>query len=694
VQGSALSPMLFMFILGGVLEEVRREGVDGVGVGAVVDDVDFMVVGRGERDIEEKVRRLEVGLRRGLEKWEVDVQVMKLEGMWVDKEGGRRGRRLKWLGEEISWKEEVRVLGVWWQGDGGWESHVANRLLLGNGRWGLMRKLIGRGGRGLGVEVLMELFKVVVRKMMMYGMEVYWDGQKEMKEKLHVWVNRCVRGVLGAVRTTPVCALLAEVGLKGVEFELDEVVERWGVRLFRRGMGERFGVGWKEEMEETGVWKMEWEGRVVRGAMKNRLEGEVWDVEVERGGSLGWRVVVGRGKREVKEEWERCRGEWMKEGFLGVSDASMMSNRVEIGGILRLYGLRYGEWRESRGYGLTVGDGEMAGLAKLLEVVREYEGEASVLRVGVDNVGVLRRLGKGRGFCGKWEQKVREVGVELLGKGWAIEWRWVPGHVGVRENEEADRVAKDGVFMEEEEENRVVSWGEWERRRKRRVERYWKEYWKGREKGRAYFGSGKGEKGHGGRRRDSIFLFWMRCGHGRMRGTRYGWGNVFCECGEREDRDHVLLKCRRWEEERRVIWDAWSESGREGVLVDVKWLLFENEGIEAVRKFGAETGWLEKRWRERREWNKLRVEEWGRRWVEGRRGLVGERAKEKRDRDLRLGRKRMRRRRLLLKSKGEEGGGRCREGTPIASVPPLGAYPGRRRKVLGELSDGGNRRKG
>ena len=226
------------------------------------------------------------------------------------------------------------------------------------------------------------------------------------------------------------------------------------------------------------------------------------------------------------------------------------------------------------------------------------------------------------------------------------------------------------------------------------MERYWKEYWKGREKGRAYFGGGEGEKGHGGSRRSSIFLFWMRCGHGKMRGTKYAWGNVLCKCGMREDRDHLLLRCERWEKERGVIWNAWGESGRGGVLVDMKWLLFEEDGIEAVRKFGAETGWLEMRWRERREWSKLREEEWGRRWVEGRRGLVGERAKEKRERDLRLGREKMRRRRLIMKSKGEEGSGRCREGTPIASVPPLGAYPGRRRKVLGELNDGGNRRKG
>ena len=67
---------------------------------------------------------------------------------------------------------------------------------------------------------------------------------------------------------------------------------------------------------------------------------------------------------------------------------------------------------------------------------------------------------------------------------------------------------------------------------------------------------------------------------------------------------------------------------------------------------------------------------------------------EKRERDLRLGRERRRRWRLLLKSKGKEGKGECRAGTPIASVPTLGLYLGRRRKVLGELKDGGNRRKG
>ena len=76
------------------------------------------------------------------------------------------------------------------------------------------------------------------------------------------------------------------------------------------------------------------------------------------------------------------------------------------------------------------------------------------------------------------------------------------------------------------------------------------------------------------------------------------------------------------------------------------------------------------------------------------RGNIKERVGEKRERDLRLARERMRKKRAMQKSKGVEGSGKRREGSPIASVPPLGAYPGRRRKVLGELKEGGNRRKG
>ena len=43
---------------------------------------------------------------------------------------------------------------------------------------------------------------------------------------------------------------------------------------------------------------------MIRGALKNRLEGEVWDMEVERERVMKWKVIIGKGKEEEKRKWE------------------------------------------------------------------------------------------------------------------------------------------------------------------------------------------------------------------------------------------------------------------------------------------------------------------------------------------------------------------------------------------------------
>jgi len=38
---------------------------------------------------------------------------------------------------------------------------------------------------------------MVVEQAVMYGMELYWNGQEEMRRILQVWLNRRMRRILG-----------------------------------------------------------------------------------------------------------------------------------------------------------------------------------------------------------------------------------------------------------------------------------------------------------------------------------------------------------------------------------------------------------------------------------------------------------------------------------------------------------------
>jgi len=117
-----------------------------------------------------------------------------------------------------------------------------------------MLKLLGRGGRGMNVRSLKGIWKMVVCQSLLYGLEVYWDGHEGMRKMLQLWMNVHMRRILGGVRSTPVDAMLGELGEKRVEYELDRRVERWGIRLLRYGKGEDFGEIWKRMEVEGGVY--------------------------------------------------------------------------------------------------------------------------------------------------------------------------------------------------------------------------------------------------------------------------------------------------------------------------------------------------------------------------------------------------------------------------------------------------------
>jgi len=479
---------------------------------------------------------------------------------------------------------------------------VRNRIRIVGGRWSMMLKLFERRGRGMNVLTLKRIWKMVVCQSLMYVMEVYWDGQEDMRKMLQVWLNGHMRRMLGVVMSTPVDVMLEELGEKRVEYELDWRVEQWGIRLLRYGKEEDYGEKWKRLEMEGGVYEGSWVGRMMRGIRKHKLEEERWEVEKEREGVMGWKIVIEGNKEGIREEWERGRFERERNWIVCISDASGEGRGLGVGGGLWEKGEEIKKWSVNGSMGLTVEMGEMYGVKKVVELVEGcYRGKGRKLIIGVDNVGVLRKLGKGRGFCGEVEQQVKRIRLRLIRKGWEIKFMWVAGHVGIEENEEVNERAKEGCWEDEEEKvGNMLGWSKWEQRRKEIERRRWKEFWRKERKGEEYFGSGgKGERGYGGSRWEGRFMLWMRTNHGRMGGMRYiGEQGEKCECGEREDRDHLLLYCKRWEKQRKEVWKGWWGGWlwNEG-WIDMERMLFGEDGVTRCLKFARLIWWNERKWK-------------------------------------------------------------------------------------------------
>lgn len=139
-------------------------------------------------------------------------------------------------------------------------------------------------------------------------------------------------------------------------------MEGWGKRMKRRG----YLDGWEEGRDEEGLMvgsgEMNWQGRLLRGLKRHKLNRERWEGEAERKERIGWEVRMGGKKKERKELWEKGREERNREWFVGIlSDASDRKGRMGIQGLLWEFGRRYRSWKNNIGLGLTVTEAEMEG---------------------------------------------------------------------------------------------------------------------------------------------------------------------------------------------------------------------------------------------------------------------------------------------------------------------------------------------
>ena len=175
-----------------------------------------------------------------------------------------------------------------------------------------------------------------------------------------------------------------------------------------------------------------------------------------------------------------------------------------------------------------------------------------------------------------------------VSQGTAVRFLWVPAHVGVGGNEEADVLVKGALKKERVDMHVRISKAEakgmiWEK-----ANEMWQARWDGEVKGRHFYQEQQRVKGQsvsrGGRREETVWMR-LRLGHCALNKTLKLVGrhqSGLCEgCREEEETvEHVLLGCRAYEGQRRVMRDKLRGVGVQGF--ELKDILGENGRVSVL----------------------------------------------------------------------------------------------------------------
>ncbi|XP_025762792.1 uncharacterized protein LOC112846838 [Oreochromis niloticus] len=218
--------------------------------------------------------------------------------------------------------------------------------------------------------------------------------------------------------------------------------------------------------------------------------------------------------------------------------------------------------------GLAVYTVEMVAILVALKWI-----ECSKLRQVVvcsDSAAVLSSL---QSFCSKTRQGMLFTILETISRirccGGNIHFLWVPAHVGISGNQKVDRLAK-GALTKHRTEMEIKSSGSeakgfvW-----RQVGQEWQERWDSGSKGRQLYHFKEEVAGcrlYGGNRRAEVVITRLRLGHCALNKTLQMIGEHETGlCGlcqeEEETVEHVILRCKGYDVERKVLQNRLRERG-------------------------------------------------------------------------------------------------------------------------------------
>lgn len=588
-QGSVISPTLFSIMINDVFVNIPND----IGRSLFADDGALWKRGR---NVEYVVKKMQDGINQVEKwgtKWGFKFSVEKTKVMFFTRKKVKEWY-LKLYGNKLERVESFRFLGVYFDVRLTWREHIRYVVDKCKKVINVMRCLAGLGW-GADVASLKYIYIALIRSRLDYGSIVYGSAAKSVLADLDVIQARALRVCVGAVRTSPVCALQVEAGEMPLWLRRKQLGANYWVSL--KGHGDshpakkvmqacwekettkKTSFGWTGDQmaKDTGVYDKEFGANVV-WPIRPVWELETPCVDLEL-------LKIKRNNKNadlntVYYSYKECK---YKESIQIFTDGSknMQTEATGSAVVIPKYKIEISKRTSDC---LSVFAVEMFAILMALEWTEQISDKE--ILICSDSVSALVSMEKGTSRSHlNLLYEVLFMNSRINRQGKNVIFMWVPAHLGIQGNEKADKVAKEAIKKEDVEVNIKLSKSEGKGIVWRSVNQQWQQSWDNATKGRHLYEIQRKvgiSRSRGANRKEQVIISRLRIGHSNLNSTLLIIGKHptgMCEqCQEAETVEHVLKTCRTFNQERQEMITQLQNIGR--VDNTVKSLLEYGESVE------------------------------------------------------------------------------------------------------------------
>ena len=477
-QGSILSPTLFNIKMNSIVK-VLKPGVD---CSLYVDDFVVCYKSKNMQTIE---RQLQLCLNR-LQKWadENGFRFSKTKTVcmhFCNKRKLHPDPSLDLGGTPIPVVEQTKFLGLIFDRKLSFKPHIEHLRAKCFKALNLL-KVVSNLDWGADRKVLLRLYRAVVRSKLDYGCIVYGSARKSYLKRLETIQNQSLRLCLGAFRTSPVASLHVEADELPMELRREKLALQYALKLSANPSNPAYNVTFKPKntlLYERKPNAIPSFGIRIKEALNKVCPDENQICLYKLSAIPPWRLCNPDVNLSLSQDKKgsidpilfQSKFLELKENFNNheevYTDGSKDGDRVAAAAVSDDFVLQVRLPDKS-----SIFTAELKAILMALVLIEESEEVNFV--VFSDSMSSLMAL-KGSSLDNPMVLKIREKYSHLVQHGKLISFVWIPSHVGIRGNEEADKAAKDALKLQVS--NLKIPFTDFKSEIRKHVKEVWQEQW-------------------------------------------------------------------------------------------------------------------------------------------------------------------------------------------------------------------------